>query len=49
MGKIAKFRKKQIFKCNSARNYFSATKFHMKRVEFNTKKTIFGDFWNFSF
>ena len=35
---IAKFRKKQIFKSNSARNYFSAKKFHMKRLDFYAKK-----------
>ena len=36
------FLKKQILKRNLARNYFYATKFHMKRIDFNTEKTTFG-------
>ena len=48
-GKITKVRKKQIFNRNSARNYFSATKFQLKNLDFNTKKTTFGDFGIFHF
>ena len=32
--------KKQIFERNSASNYFSATKFHMKRLNLNTQKLL---------
>ena len=42
-GKLLNFGKKQIFKRNSTRNYFCATKFHTKRPDFNTDKTTFGD------
>ena len=37
-GGIVKFRKNDSFKYNSAQNYFGVTKFHMKRLYFNTQK-----------
>ena len=40
---LLNFGKKHIFKRNSAPNYFSVTKFNMKRLDLNTKAT-FGDF-----
>ena len=38
--KIPKFRKIDIFKCNLTPNYFSVKKFHIRRLDLNTKKII---------
>ena len=42
-GKVAKLWKNQIFRSNSAPNYFSVTKFHKKKLDLITKQN-FGDF-----
>ena len=39
-GKIAKFRKIRIFECNSGLNYRRKTKFHISRLDMNTKKSF---------
>ena len=42
-------KKKHFFKHNPAPNYFTMTKLCMLRLDMNTKKNHFQQFWNFQF
>ena len=49
-GKLLNFGKKkqqQIFERNSAQNYFSVTKFHMKRLKYQKKFSMILEFFDF--